>query len=350
MNETTPAVSADDHAQLLADLQLALQVEHATVPPYFTAWVSLGDAVASNEIAHRILRSVFIEEMLHMTQVANLLLAVGGSPRLAYPGFVPRYPHSLPGAAPGFAVDIGPFSEDAIETFMHIERPATPGSGGEERDWHTIGQLYEGVAARFHRVIDEQPELLAENLHRQIPASSYYGSGRLVTIATADDVDAAIEEISVQGEGAEPSVFDDDLSIYGTGREPAHFYRFEQISRRRLYQAGDTVASGPTGEPIDVDYRAASPMRVNATLSDYESDPAVHERLVEFNVLYGRLLSSLEAAYAGSSTSFQTATAQMFALGQAASAISRVPRSARGNRRVALRTDLHQLNRPHDPR
>ncbi len=320
-----PTDTADDVAILLADLQLALQVEHATVPPYFAAWVSLDNAAASNKAARRILRSVLTEEMLHMTQVANLLLAIGGTPRLAYPGFVPSYPHELPGAAPGFTVDIGPFSEASMTTFMRIEHPMAPGAPGEERGWHTIGQLYEGVAERYHRVLAEQPGLLADNLHRQIPPEAFYGSGRLITIATPGDVGAAIREITVQGEGTEPGVFDDDRAIYGDGSEPAHFYRFDQIVRRKLYTTDDTAATGPRGEPIEVDYTAASPMRVNAAMSDYDADSTVHERLVEFNVLYGRLLAALESAYTGSATSFQVATAQMFALGQSAGAISRMP-------------------------
>jgi hypothetical protein len=321
----TPDATAEDLALLLGDLQLALQVEHATVPPYLAAWVSLENDSASNEPARRILRSVFTEEMLHMTQVANLLLAVGGTPRLAYPGFVPSYPHSLPGAAADFTVDIGPFSEEAVKMFMRIEQPMARDAPGEERLWHTIGQLYEGIADRYHRVLAEQPGLLAANLHRQIPPEAFYGSGRLVTIATPDDVDSAIREITVQGEGDGRGVFDDDASIFGDGREPAHFYRFDQILRGKLYERDNTVRSGPTGERIDVVYAAANPMRVNAAMSDYDPDSTVYRRLVEFNVLYGRLLTALESAYTGSATAFQVATAQMFAVGRSAAAISRMP-------------------------
>ena len=65
--------------------------------------------------------------------------------------------------------------------------------------------------------------------------------------------------------------------------------------------------------------------QVNAKMSDYASDDVVYERLVEFNVLYGRLLAALESAYTGSARSFQVATAQMFALSRSAAAISRMP-------------------------
>ena len=81
-------------SSLRAHLQVALQVEHATIPPYLTAWASL--RAGTNTEAVAIIRSVMIEEMLHLTQVANLLNAVGGRPRLTGRGFVPRRPRPLP--------------------------------------------------------------------------------------------------------------------------------------------------------------------------------------------------------------------------------------------------------------
>jgi Ferritin-like len=59
-----------------------------------------------NQAAAGILTSVFIEEMLHMTLAANLLNAVGGSPSLAHPGFIARYPTYLPHSANAFLVPI----------------------------------------------------------------------------------------------------------------------------------------------------------------------------------------------------------------------------------------------------
>jgi rubrerythrin len=71
-------------------LQWAIQVESTTIPPYLCALYSIKDG--HNQEATEILRSIFLEEMLHMTLAANILNAVGGSPQLDMPGFTATYP------------------------------------------------------------------------------------------------------------------------------------------------------------------------------------------------------------------------------------------------------------------
>ena len=100
----------------------ALQLEHATIPPYLTALYSLRPG--SNSDALHIVRVVVVEEMLHLSLVANVMNAVGGTPDLTQPGFVPRYPAYLPDGEQDFQVDLQPFSKDAVSTFLKIERPA----------------------------------------------------------------------------------------------------------------------------------------------------------------------------------------------------------------------------------
>src|SRR3954452_9112428 len=75
-------------------LQWAIELEHATIPPYMCALYSL-DAVR-NPAAAEVLTSVFMEEMLHLTLAANLLNAVGGQPVLDAPHLLPGYPTRLP--------------------------------------------------------------------------------------------------------------------------------------------------------------------------------------------------------------------------------------------------------------
>ena len=75
-------------------LQGALEIEHLTIPPYLTAMYTV--RAGTNQDAYYTIRSVVLEEMLHMTLVANLLNAVGGRPRVAHPDFVRSYPERLP--------------------------------------------------------------------------------------------------------------------------------------------------------------------------------------------------------------------------------------------------------------
>src|SRR5690242_9120195 len=84
----------DDPKQGLLDaLQAALQLEQATLPPYLYAFYSL-DPEKNTTIAE-LLQSVFMEEMLHIALVANLLNAAGGQPVLASFDTAPKYPGPL---------------------------------------------------------------------------------------------------------------------------------------------------------------------------------------------------------------------------------------------------------------
>src|SRR5690348_3207024 len=112
-------------AKLQEYLQIAIQVEHATIPPYLTALYSIkADSEKSNLGSYNIIRAVVVEEMLHLTLAANLLNAIDGSPDLIRPGFVPNYPAYLPTGETDFAVGLEKFSPDTMETFRKIERPA----------------------------------------------------------------------------------------------------------------------------------------------------------------------------------------------------------------------------------
>ena len=88
------AQSVTNVEEVRVALQKAIELEHATIPTYLTAYYSLRPGT-NREIA-TLLRSIIVEEMQHMTLAANLLNAVGGSPDINKPEFVPRYPGPLP--------------------------------------------------------------------------------------------------------------------------------------------------------------------------------------------------------------------------------------------------------------
>ena len=115
-----PILSLED---LRVHLQWALELEHATLPPYLCALYSL-DEERNRDVA-RILRSVFVEEMLHLTLAANLLNAVGGAPVLDAPHLLPAYPTTLPHGDRSFRISLLPFGPEALETFLEIEKRST---------------------------------------------------------------------------------------------------------------------------------------------------------------------------------------------------------------------------------
>ena len=58
-------------------LQCAIELEHATLPPYLCPLYSLDRD--RHPVAAEVMESVFVEEMVHLTLAANLLSAVGGA-------------------------------------------------------------------------------------------------------------------------------------------------------------------------------------------------------------------------------------------------------------------------------
>ena len=91
--------------ELKAHLYLAMQLEHATIPPYLTALYSIKHG--TNMDAVKVLRVIAVEEMLHLTIAANLMNSIGGKVDLTRTGFVPSYPAYLPDGETDFAVGIG---------------------------------------------------------------------------------------------------------------------------------------------------------------------------------------------------------------------------------------------------
>jgi hypothetical protein len=316
-------------------LQAALAVEHATIPPYFTAWISLKDN--TNLAAAEIIRSVMLEEMLHLTLAANLLNAVGGKPSLTHKGFVPRYPHRLPFSGDRFEIDIERFSKRAVRTFLAIERPEGRRAKPETRKFHTIAQFYAAIRGGIDELCDRHGEkkVFSGKPARQIQADAYYGAGSIIVVTGRDSAHRAIDEICEQGEGVHESVFDADHSITGADKEPAHYYRFQQLLKGRAYRKGDTPTTGPRGAKIDVDFKAVHPIRPNARARDYAKGSPVRGALEAFAQGYAQLLASLEAAYNGKPARLTEAIARMFALRDQARALMQTP-SGHGKTTVGL--------------
>ena len=108
---------------LRQDLQIALQLEHSTIPPYLTALASIKNSY--NSKIQRVMKTIIIQEMMHMALVANILNAVGGKPSLYSKNFIPHYPSRLPGGVqPDLVVPIEKMSLGLIRNiFMKIEQP-----------------------------------------------------------------------------------------------------------------------------------------------------------------------------------------------------------------------------------
>ena len=310
-------------------LRIAIQLEHATIPPYLVALYSI--IPPSNQEAVNVIRAVVVEEMLHLTMAVNLLNAVGGSPDLTYPGFVAKYPAYLPDGEKDFVVNRAAFSPEAIETFLNIERPARANRGKQNHtvdrkstiinsnsglddksnlalQFYSIGEFYDAIIEGFKYLDKHQKdELFTGDPSRQITPEYYYSSGgRIVPVYDLDSALAAMNEIIEQGEGARNSIEDED-------HELAHYYRFEQLKLGRYYQAGD-MPGAPSGEPLLVDWSGVYPLKKNAVGKDYPEGSHLRKASDAFNEFYAKFLADLTEAFNGKPQLLTTAVAGMFHL------------------------------------
>jgi len=301
-------------------LYVAMQLEHATIPPYLLALYTIHPD--TNPEATRIMRTVVVEEMLHLTLAANILNAVGGTPDLTSPNFVPEYPASLPDGETDFTVSLRPFSCAALDTFLNIERPKKaptpdkrmihkgtrrlafslqhPGDPKQELAYYSIGEFYEAIAEGLKALGSggSGSSLFCGDPKKQVGPQYYYSGGAsLIEVTNLETALTAISTIIEQGEGFDKGVFNEEGEL-------SHDYRFEQLKFGRYYLAKNAegkpdTPGHPTGPELKVDWDEVYPTKVNAKLSDYTDYPELSAAAVNFNREYFCFLRLLTKAYNG---------------------------------------------------
>ncbi|MDH6120909.1 hypothetical protein ABH930_004938 [Kitasatospora sp. GAS204A] len=319
------ASTIDNRDDLISYLHSAMALEHATIPTYLTAYYSIHSS--TNSDAAHIIRVVAVEEMLHLTLVANVLNAIGGTPDLTLPGFVPSYPAYLPDGEDDFTVDLRPFSPEAVETFCKIERPGKAPSAGarlvrtsdrgrpllvssptaEGMRFYSIGEFYEEIIEGLEKVAAGDPGLFCGDPARQVgPEYFYSGGGEVITVCDLDSARRALRLIAAQGEGL-------DSGLYDADGELAHYYRFRQLQLGRYYQVGDHP-DAPSGPPLSVSWDDVYQVKVSARLADYPVGSELAGAARKFNAEYGAFLALLTKAFNGRPTLLLDAVWYMFRL------------------------------------
>jgi len=329
--------SVDDLKQYL---WIAMQLEHATIPPYLTALYSIKEG--ANAEAVDVIRVVVVEEMLHLTLAANMLNAIGGPSdgpiNLLADGFIPEYPTYLQDGEDWFKVSLQKFSLEALETFLNIEQPREAKSGRRSEPMlaaskdqglyvarlphKTIGDFYAEILAGFKKLDAQFPNnsLFPIDRHQyQVPDTFYYsGGGKLFPIYNLDDATRAINLISEQGEGYGGTIDTDENEI-------AHYYRFKQLLCGRYYAAHDDPAKAPSGPVLSVDFDAVHPIRANAKLSEYADAPDIRAKALTFIDVYRSLLGQLNQAFNGQPDLLVKAVHVMFEVKKKAGELMRLP-------------------------
>jgi Ferritin-like len=315
-------------------LQNAVVLEHATIPVYLYGLYSLDPARNADIVA--ILRSVVMEEMLHMTLASNVLNALGGSPVIDAPGFIPTYPGPLPGAVEdSLIVHLLPFSQDQLMTYLQIEQPENPISipipalGQNDpppnNDGITIGEFYTAISNAIAALGDGA---FVDPPRNQVGPDLMPGAIIVTDVASAQ---AAIATIIEQGEGSGTSPEEAAQSA-----EPAHYYRFMQIyAAAELRPApGQTPPWSFDGPPILFDVGGVYPLPNDPSASDYAPGSAQAFANDNFNYTYTSLLKTLHGLFNGSNTQdrMNNAIALMMSLkGQAKAMMAGIPNPSAPN-------------------
>lgn len=325
---TTTTGPIDSLDSLREHLQWAIELEHATLPPYLCALYSI-DASRNEEAAH-LVTSVFVEEMLHLALAANVLNAVGGRPRLDSPRMLAPYPRCLPHGNKALELSLVPFGPEAIELFMQVEQPAAPEAVPEPDEYETIGQFYDAIELGLRELCAQLGEttVFCGDPARQVTTGPFaYTAGRLIAVTDLASALTALEEIVEQGEGtSRGEVWDGEEDVFHPHRdEVAHYYRFEELKVGRRYQRGDTPRSGPTGEAFSVDLAGVRPMRRDPRPTDHPEGSPVRVAQQAFDRTYCEVLGMLDLAFDGDPHLLGTAIRAMYDLRRQAQDLMAMP-------------------------
>jgi hypothetical protein len=341
-----PLFEIDSVEDLRRVLQVALALEHATIPPYLCALFSI--VPGQNQEVAELIKSVVMQEMLHMALVCNLLNAVGGHPRLDSPAFVPKYPGHLPGGVrPDLTVSLRKCSIAHVrDVFMAIEAPSEPldipddvpsyvdmrgievEPTGVVTDDKRASEAAEQLALHFTRVelepltigwfykqigkalVELGDDIFTGDPSLQMTPEIYTGApGNLYTISNTTHALLALQEIERQGEGTpgtDPTA--------GPRHELAHYYRFQEIVEgRRMIETspGNWVFEGPE---ILFDSASVLPMTENPSAGSLPVGSRVRTVAELCDRAYGDLLRSLHAAFNGNPGRLGQAVGLMFSL------------------------------------
>ena len=348
-------IIVQDREELILLLCEAAEFEHAVMCTYLYAMWSLkrgeDEDVSQEELAaierwRGLLRQVAREEMLHLCLVNNVLSTHGASPPLWKPEFPVR-----PGHFPADVVmKLAPFSAEALDHFLYIERPEgldlSDGKGFDHpshyaraarpdllspapQDYASQGQLYHGILRGLAELTAQCGEDRVFVGHDQAQvASAEFGLPGIFKVSDLASARRAIEEIVTQGEGA-PAHSDD-----------SHYARFSKIraeltqlqARRPAFMAARPVVSNPALAP--------SPGRADLT---HISDPVAGKTVDLANAIYALVMRTLSQVFSPAPLPAELriglavgSTELMYILQTIGEAATRLPSGANGNAGVSF--------------
>lgn len=342
------AVVVGSREQLLHLLAEAAEIEHTLMCSYLYAAFSLkraGEPGVSPELGETLERwrktimDVAVEEMGHLIIVANLTVAVGGRPHFGRPNF-PVAPGYFPS---GVAVRLTGFDAETLKHFIFLERPqdvrredsvifAQPGYDRASvhlglmpsaQDYATIGHLYEAIRTNLVALDREfgSERLFPGGIEGQVDRSiiDLKGVEPITELAAAQQ---AIDIIVEQGEGS------------STDSAVSHYRSFLTIQDELEAAVERDPAFAPAWLVADSPVLRQPPEPAGKVFID-SPDTAT---LLDFScATYGLLLRCLVQCFGrpaddtkdAKTALMATAIELMHVLGEASTALARLPASDR---------------------
>jgi hypothetical protein len=245
MTASPPIRTIDGLQEHLRD---ACIVELSTIPMYLYGLYSIQSqiepysALTANAVpglsAHETIRSIVIEEMLHLTLARNMYMGVGGTSLQFYdPTFVPKYPAPMLARVPKLELLLAKVSDAQLDRFLAVEKPEKRKAPPESGPYHTIGQFYAAIEQGIEWLDANQHDALWKDprVGLQLDDDGLYwnqsgkGSG-VFTVGKLEDAQQVIAVIVGQGEGSKPH--DDEYK-----GEYSHYEKFALI-KQGLDQTG----------------------------------------------------------------------------------------------------------------
>lgn len=219
---------ANHREQLVNMLSEAAEVEHCLMCTYlygaFSLKQSRDEGLSESEFSavqrwRREVISIATDEMLHLSLVSNLMIALGARPhyrRFNFPIAAGLFPADV-------AIELAPFDEATLDHFVYLERPrdvAERDAGRYEKsvyrrgvianrlmsfavDYETVGELYETIDLSLVELSQRMGEaaLFIGPRDNQLSTKDFRLPG-LCTIGSLADARKAIHLIVNQGEGS----------------------------------------------------------------------------------------------------------------------------------------------------
>jgi hypothetical protein len=216
----------DTVESLFSHLYDAARLEMSTIPLYLYAAYSIEAQNVSQWSAgpgaFRLIKSIVIEEMLHLSLVRNLIVAIGYGDhiRFCHEAFVPVFPAPMLHRVPELELKLAPLTTELVrDVFMPLELPEKKGAPPESGEYQTIGQFYKAIHDGFRRLCGVGPgpsfrpdpakekALFGHNRLDLQYTNTYWNEGGGGAPVVVHDLHSALTAINViveQGEGMDP--------------------------------------------------------------------------------------------------------------------------------------------------